>query len=263
MSNLQSFPQTRNSFTGVFGTGKVQFFGENGTFIVPAGITSVRVRVWGNGGEGTRSAAGGGGGGGGFAMKTITGLTAGTSITVTVGQYYDSGATCSFGSYVSATGGGNTNSATGAVGGTGVGGDINNTGGTGATQNNNSYNGGSGGCASYFGGGGDGYNGNTPLEKQIILGAPGSGRVSNTNRRPAGSRMYSDMRKSVTYDNSDLDFIGCGFSYSNNSNVVDVSPYNGAGAGGDIMAASPGGGYTRSNGSITYGHGRGLVIVEY
>ena len=82
MSNLENFGKDRNPFTGVFGTGKVKYFWVNGTFTVPASITSVRVRCWGSGGY--TNGRFGGGGGGGFAMKTITGLTSGASISVTV-----------------------------------------------------------------------------------------------------------------------------------------------------------------------------------
>lgn len=261
MSNLESFGKRKNSFTGTFGTGQVQFFGENGTFTVPAGITSLRVRVWGNGGQGGTGMVGGGGGGG-FAMKTITGLTPGDSITVTIGQYYDSGATCSFGTYVSATGGGNTNSATGGAGGTGVGGDINNTGGSGSDATSNSFAGGSGGCASYFGGGGNGFYANTPTESQTILGAPGCGRVSNSSYTPANIRFYSDMIKSDTFDWSDLDFIGCGASCTASNTELPANGWNGAAGGGFREAARPGGGYGRVY-INPYGFGRGLVIVEY
>lgn len=261
MSNLENFSKPRNSFTGTFGTGQVQFFGENGTFTVPAGITSVRVRVWGNGGQGGNLASGGGGGGG-FAMKTITGLTSGSNITVTIGQYYDSGATCSFGTYVSATGGGNTNANTGGAGGTGVGGDINNTGGSGSDANNTNYSGGSGGCASLFGGGGNGFYSNVQDQAVPIFGASGSGRVSNNLGRPSGGRVYSDMRRSNTYDWSDLDFIGCGSAYSNTGDPDTLDAFNGGASGGSYRAAMPGGGYGSPQ-TFSYGFGRGLIIVEY
>jgi len=60
-----------------FGTGKVEFFYRNGTFTVPEGITSVRVRVFGAGSGGNQNAftsTQAGGSGGGFAIKTISGL---------------------------------------------------------------------------------------------------------------------------------------------------------------------------------------------
>ena len=142
MSNLQTLTNnnaSQNPFTGQYGTGIVKMYATSGTytFTVPTAITSVRVRVWGGGGGGASGAGANnrGGGGGGFAMKTITGLTPGASITVTVGSQGlantgdsagTSGGTSSFGAYVSATGGsGGTNS--NSTGGSGSSGDINYT----------------------------------------------------------------------------------------------------------------------------------------
>jgi len=96
---------------------KFQLFTTSGTFTVPAGITSLFVRVWGAGGGGK----GGGinqasylGGYGGFVEAAITGLTPGASITVTVGTGGNgsaagvtpgAGGTSSFGTYATGTGG--------------------------------------------------------------------------------------------------------------------------------------------------------------
>src|SRR5690606_494126 len=53
-----------------------QNFTTNGTFITPAGITSVTVQAWGGGGSGSNITSngrrGGGGGGGAFASNVIT-----------------------------------------------------------------------------------------------------------------------------------------------------------------------------------------------
>lgn len=103
--------QIYNPISGVFGTGQMQFFGPNSTatsWSVPAGIGKVRARCWG-GSTGTNS--------GGFAIKSIYDLTGVSTIPIIV-----STGTCSFGSYVSSTGG----SSSGV--GTGVGGDINSNG---------------------------------------------------------------------------------------------------------------------------------------
>lgn len=92
--------QVFNPISGVFGTGQVQIFGLNSlsnVWTVPLGINKVRARCFG--------------GAGGFAMKSIYDLTGVTSVPITVQK-----GTCSFGSYVSATGG---------YGGIGIGGDIN------------------------------------------------------------------------------------------------------------------------------------------
>jgi len=55
------------------------------TWTAPAGVTRVRVRVWGGGGGGGGNHAGSGGGGGGYA-ESIVNVTAGTSYTVVVGS---------------------------------------------------------------------------------------------------------------------------------------------------------------------------------
>jgi hypothetical protein len=96
----------------------VQSFTANGVFTVPPGVRQVEVEVWGAGSGSFASVAGlpsGGGAGGGYAKKLVTGLTSGQAITVTVGaggvagtttgSLATGGATSSFGTFVSATGG--------------------------------------------------------------------------------------------------------------------------------------------------------------
>lgn len=108
-----------------------QVFTSSGTFTVPTGITKVKVTVVGGGGGGNTNWYYAGGGGGGAAIKIITGLTPGATISVTVGaggaQNTDGG-TSSFGAYCSATGGKKGTTSTnmsGAEGGIGTGGDLN------------------------------------------------------------------------------------------------------------------------------------------
>ena len=63
-------------------------FNTNGTFIVPAGVTTVQVDAWGGGGGGDSRAGsrpGGAGGGGAFTRKNSLAVTHGTNIGVTVG----------------------------------------------------------------------------------------------------------------------------------------------------------------------------------
>ncbi len=124
------------------GFASLQSFTSSGTFVVPAGVTRVKVEVIGGGGAGgthaTQSAAGGGAGG--RATRIISGLVPGSVIPVTVGAGGAASATpanggnggaSSFSTYVSATGGGGGvggSAATvcaGAIGGVGVGGDVN------------------------------------------------------------------------------------------------------------------------------------------
>jgi hypothetical protein len=261
MSNLQNLPQTRNSITGVFGTGKVQFIYESQTFVVPAGITSLRVRVWGNGGS-TDAQGRGGGGAGGFAMKTITGLTSGASISATIGTAR--GATNSFGSYVSATGGANTdNSTTGGAGGAGIGGDINNTGGKGQDNTNNTTWGGGGGAASLFGKGGDGWGGLAPFLDKGFGGACGAAGFYANNSNPTNnSRVYSPSRVSDEFYITDLDYIGTGYSSSayNTSINPKGTGINGAGGSGECYAQIPAGGSAYYSG---IGWAAGFIVVEY
>ena len=66
-----------------------QTYTSSGTFVVPAGVTSVQVEAWGGGGRGgsrqSNIGGSGGGGGGAYAKKVIT-VTSGSSYTVTVGS---------------------------------------------------------------------------------------------------------------------------------------------------------------------------------
>jgi hypothetical protein len=166
MSNLSNFTSPNiNPISGTFGTGRITTFATSGTFIVPSGITAVRVRMWGAGGIGRYTYNGlvgygySAGGGGGFAMKTIT-VSPGNSFAVTVGQ--SPSGSSSFGSSVSATGGANGTPLGDGSGGTGSGGDINFTGGAGGIFNSYVFNytqysiPGGGGAASMFGNGGRG-----------------------------------------------------------------------------------------------------------
>jgi hypothetical protein len=118
------------------------------TWTVPTGVTSCYVKVMGGGGAGGGGnnvlAMGYGGGGGGASERYVTGLTPGSTVTVTVGgggagvsgASGNSGGSSSFGAYCSATGGtGGSRFAIGtlpapasAANGTGTGGSLNLTG---------------------------------------------------------------------------------------------------------------------------------------
>jgi len=65
-----------------------QVFTSSGTFTIPTGVSAVKVTVVGGGGNGGNAGGGqrgGGGGAGGLAISYLTGLTAGNTLTVTVG----------------------------------------------------------------------------------------------------------------------------------------------------------------------------------
>lgn len=117
--------------------GNMAVFTSSGTWTVPNGVFKCEAIVVGGGAQ--NLSAGGvcitiptSGGNGGLAVKLITGLTSGQSISVTVGNAGvnvnngDAGGSSSFGSYCSATGGSNVSQG-GAGNGIGVGGDVNGT----------------------------------------------------------------------------------------------------------------------------------------
>jgi hypothetical protein len=151
-----------------FGSG-VQSITSSSTFVVPYGVSQIEVEVWGAGSGSYASSntyPSGGGSGGGYARKRVSGLNAGQVIPVTIGLGGAAGTsssppmpggTSSFGSYLSATGGGLNPLATltapwlgASVQGIGIGGDINVAGSTGSNGINNI--GGAGGAAALGGG---------------------------------------------------------------------------------------------------------------
>lgn len=104
--------QTWAAVAGYSGPLAPQVFTSSGTFTVPAGITSIRAQVYGAGGGSSRNAPGGTGG---LGDAIITGLTPGATVSVTIGTGGNGGSgtgagstggTSSFGTYISATGGG-------------------------------------------------------------------------------------------------------------------------------------------------------------
>jgi hypothetical protein len=139
----------------------VAVFTASGTWTIPTGITRAKVTVIAGGGSGGFTVAGyssGGGGGGGTAVKYVTGLTPGGTVSVTVGTggAAGSGNTSSFGAYCSATGGAVGTGLVGGNGGIGSSGDLNFAGGGGGAPIISSVDtfllGGAGG-SSFFGGG--------------------------------------------------------------------------------------------------------------
>lgn len=243
---------TNNPVSGQFGTGNVQFFAgvvgtasTTSTFVVPQGISSVRVRVWGAGSYG--------GGAGGFAMKTIYGLVPGASITVTAGAAHISSSTSfasSFGSYVSASG------AVAAAGGSGAGGDINYTGGTGVTSVAGA------GAPSIYGDGTTARSSSNPG----VSGLSGAGSISTSASNSFGGNGLfgtggASSGTGVVVPTSGLD--------SNTLNLDAIGTggggaYGQSGVNGGGGGTGGGGGFPAGGGATSsVGGGAGLVIVEW
>ena len=150
----------------------------NGTFTVPAGVTTVKVEAWGGGGAGGGAApalgnvAAGGGGGGAYVKNISVGVTPGAAISVTVGAGGlgvsvadgNNGGNSDFGGLVTANGG-----KAGKKAPNGAGGGI-----TTGTQNGGSGAAGSGGNSG-GGGGGAGATGNGGNASGSTGGSGGSG----------------------------------------------------------------------------------------
>ena len=73
---------------------QTQTYTANGTFTVPAGVTSVQVEAWGGGGAGGgvdgvnwQNRAGGGGGGGAYVKNTSVVVTPGSAISALQHQH--------------------------------------------------------------------------------------------------------------------------------------------------------------------------------
>lgn len=191
---------TSAAAAGGGGLTSVQVFTSTGTWTDPGGLSNVRVQLVGGGGGGAGSSGtgGGSGGAGGYSEELISTDTTGATEVVTIGAagalgaagtVGNAGGTTSFGSLLSATGGGAgvvSGAVIGAAGGIGSGGDINLRGGN-ANQSYSSE----GGCgaASYFGGaGGSGqYGGNGTAGGDNTGGGGGGGGGSANTGGNGGS----------------------------------------------------------------------------
>ncbi|HMR47015.1 MAG TPA: T9SS type A sorting domain-containing protein [Bacteroidia bacterium] len=200
----------------------------DGTFTVPAGVTTVKVEAWGGGGAGGGTSAGlgnstgGGGGGGAFKLNNSLGVTAGSAITVTVGDggtggsnvNGNNGGNSDFGGMVTADGGkggkkGNNGAGGGSTSGTHNGGagaagsggkSGGGGGGAGATGNGGNASGMTGGTGG-AGGGGTGASGLSSSGDGIdasALAAGGGGGRSNFFGTSIGGDGYRGQVK-VTY----------------------------------------------------------------
>jgi hypothetical protein len=169
------------------GYATMQVFTASGTFVVPNGVSAVRVSATGGGGAGgyhsTMPSAGGGAGG--YGAGVVSGLVAGQSIAVTVGAggaalaapgVGSFGGSSSFGGYLSAQGGNGGNGGTtvtfalaGGEGGNCFGGQVNVTGSMGSDCIVVACRGGDGG------GPGNGRGSSGPVAGQSALGYGGGG----------------------------------------------------------------------------------------
>lgn len=142
---------------GAYAGPGAQVFTSNGTFTIPSGITKVKVTATGAGGNGTYS---GGGGAGGTAIKWLSGLTPGNTLSVTTGSLGGDSVVASGTqtiSTITGNAGENANGQTGGAGGVASGGDLNlagqgGGGASGVTGDSGTRMGGIGGT-SYWGGG--------------------------------------------------------------------------------------------------------------
>lgn len=175
------------------------------TWTKPTGLKYVIVEVQGAGGAGggsnnsTNHSNGCGGGGGGYSRKLIAVASLGATETVTIGAggtgvsvgTGNTGATSSFGSHCSATGGTGGGLSTIGAGGIGSSGDINITGGGGtakvAQSGGDDVASGSGGC-SFFGGGAKGIASGSNIVGDVggVYGGGGAGSNGSGNN-PGGA----------------------------------------------------------------------------
>jgi len=261
-----------NGRLDIFGTGNFRVFTSPGTYVVNPGISSIRVRVIGAGGNGGTSGppspgewCGGSGGGGGYAHKVITSFSAPRTYTVTVGSA--PGGTSSFGSEVSATGGSNgANGSSNAhgtpgSGGTGSGGNVNYTGASGESipPDSNNPTAGKGGAAATQKGNGSGSS---------VPGLPGfSVRASFTDSygpRYSWSPNTIDPRfisrfpfdifigttgldqvpnpGPVSIGPSNFERVVSGFSGGSGGNYASAQTFNGGGSSGGTGGDGAGGG---------------------
>jgi len=259
----------------VSGEYTIDTFTENGTWTVPADVTSIELLIVAGGGGGGSSSnrAGGGGGGGGVIYKESMGVLPATPYTITVGaggaggaafsgtsNSGMNGANSSFGWTTAKGGGGGGDGIVGLNGGSGGGGSRQLGGGTGTLDQG--YGGGSGDKTIvgyyyfYFGGGGG-----------------GAGGASTSNKGGIG------VEKNISGANVVYSAGGSGGGQNANTNSTLLPPSPGGGAGGlgggsgDNPSGPPavGGNATTpgsggGGGSTTGGGGngaKGIVIIKY
>jgi trimeric autotransporter adhesin len=220
---------------------QTQTFSTSGSFIVPAGVTSIQVEAWGAGGAGGGAtgtpSAGGGGAGGAYARNNTLAVTPGSSYTVTVGSggignistTGPSGGSSSFGgTLVVAVGGtGGNRATTNSTTATGATAPV--TGNTGAI---NFYggNGGTGGAAGASGGGGGASAG---------TGANGPGAIGITGGLAVTGGTAGANGSATSADGADAIGFGAGGAGARTSSTTDRAGGNGSGGRVIITWACP------------------------
>lgn len=171
--------------------GQSQTFNSSGTFVVPAGVTSITVQAWGGGGgAGNQNDRCGGGGGGAYARKVIA-VSPGQMYAVVVGSggnLESNGGNSSFGAnLVVAEGGKGGNDEDGGNGGSASNsiGDVKFSGGNGGDGRNNGGGGGGGGSAFNNANGQDGSDGGNTSGGSGGSGTGDGGRGGDEDGSPA------------------------------------------------------------------------------
>lgn len=212
-------------------------FFASGTWIAPAGVTSITVEAWGGGGGGgaaTGNPAKGGGGAGGQYAKKLVAVTSGSPYTVVVGAGGTGGNGATGGSGGNSTFAGTTVVARGGAGG-GLA-STNNSGGTGGVGAVTSGVGdvvnaggdGSDGVASGTGGAGGGGAGSTGSGGSASGNTAGSGTAAGGGVGATG--LAAGTRASCTSLAAVAGGGGCGGSATNSTNQS-----GGAGAAGKVL----------------------------
>lgn len=218
-------------------------YNADGSYVVPAGVTSITIEAWGGGGKGgtrTSNGSSGGGGGGGYTRKVYT-VTTGDTFDFEVGPGSTTALVNGEATYVrqgmtilqTANGGvtaGNNTTAAGA-GGTASGGDVNYTGGSGANGSTGNYSGGggssggtgsnggngsgsTGGSATGAGSGGNGRNTNGSGTAGSVPGGGGGGAYKTTTGTNNGGN-GGNGRVVVTVNYPEINIVG------NGNNIAD------------------------------------------
>ena len=272
---LEYYNNAWNSIGGMAATGgtvtevngyRIHTFNGSGTFTATNG-GSVEVLVVAGGGAGG-GRAGGGGGGGGFIYNAAYAVTAGQTITVTVGvggaagapdTYAASGGNSVFGTITAAGGGGSAggNTFAGSAGGSGGAGSYGGAGGAGTSGQG--YAGGGSANGPYYnngGGGGAGAPGEAGTSTYIGSGGAGlASSISGTSTYYAGGGGGGGHSPNPNQGYGGIGGGGNGGTYTTWANGVAGTPNTGGGGGG---ATSQGAGSNTGGAG-----GSGVVIARY